>query len=112
MKEIQQKIKEFVEQHNLECPQEYHVLDAMSEFGEIAKELCKHSNYGRDPKTPADLTDEMKAEMKSELGDMMFCLAKLANAYEIDLEDALNMVLEKYKRRIEKGKSGPGSENE
>ena len=45
-----------------------------------------------------------------ELGDVLFSIITIANAFEIDLEEALNKVLKKYEKRIKKGSSG--SEND
>ena len=45
-----------------------------------------------------------------ELGDVLFSIITIANAFEIDLEEALNKVLKKYEKRMNKG--SPGSEND
>ena len=63
MRELQEKIKEFCQKHNLESPPEHRVLDTMSELGEVAKEILKMSDYGRKPLL-------YKEELKSEIGDM------------------------------------------
>lgn len=57
------------------------------------------SDYGRKPL-------EYRKELKSELGDVLYSLITLANTFDIDLEDALNQVLEKYKKRLKKGSAG------
>jgi len=49
MKELQNKIKKFCKEHNLESPIEHRVLDTMSELGEVAKEILKMGDYGRKP---------------------------------------------------------------
>ncbi|MBU1137225.1 MazG-like family protein [Patescibacteria group bacterium] len=103
MKEIQEKIKQFCQENNMESPVEHRVLDTVSELGEVAKEILKMSNYGRKP-------IEYRAELKSELGDVLYSLITIANTFNIDLEDALKQVLEKYKKRLKKGSIG--SENE
>ena len=87
----------------MESPVEHRVLDTVSELGEVAKEILKMSNYGRKP-------IEYRAELKSELGDVLYSLITIANTFNIDLEDALKQVLEKYKKRLKKGSIG--SENE
>ena len=84
-------------------PVEHRVLDTMSELGEVAKEILKMSNYGRKP-------IEYGEELKSELGDVLYSLITIANTFDIDLEDALSQVLEKYKKRLKKGSAG--SEND
>ena len=103
MRELQLKIKEFCKEHNLESPIEHRVLDTMSELGEVAKEILKMSDYGRKPV-------EYKEELKLELGDVLYSLITIANTLDIDLEDALNIVLEKYKKRLIKGSAGSESD--
>ena len=103
MKNIQQRIKDFCEKNNLESSPEYRLLDILSELGEVAKETLKMTDYGRKPL-------EFREEIKSEMGDLLFSLITLANSFDINLEEALEMVLEKYEKRLKKG--GAGSENE
>ncbi|MEM5871838.1 MAG: MazG nucleotide pyrophosphohydrolase domain-containing protein [Candidatus Aenigmatarchaeota archaeon] len=103
MKELQNKIKKFCKEHNLESPAEHRVLDALSELGEVAKEILKMSDYGRKPL-------KYREELKFELGDLLYSIITIANSFDIDLEEALNMVLEKYEKRLEKG--SVGSEND
>lgn len=103
MQELQKRIKKFCADNNMESPVEYRVLDLVSELGEVAKETLKMSNYGRQE-------IQYSEEIKSELGDVLYSLITIANSFDIDLEDALEQVLEKYKTRLKKGSSG--SEND
>jgi NTP pyrophosphatase (non-canonical NTP hydrolase) len=103
MKELQEKIKKFCRENDMEAPLEVRVLDTMSELGEVAKEVLKMNNYGK-----KDL--EYREELKGELGDVMYSLITIANTYDIDLEEATEMVLKKYEKRLEKGSAS--SENE
>jgi len=103
MKEIQEKIKKFCKENDMESPAEHRVLDTMSELGEVAKEILKMSDYGRKPL-------EYREELKSELGDLLFSVITIANTFDIDLGEALNMVLKKYEQRLKKGSAG--SEND
>jgi len=103
MKDIQTNILQFCKKHNLESPVEHRTLDAMSELGEVAKEILKMSDYGRSPL-------QYSEALQSELGDLLFSIITIANSFEIDLEEALDMVLKKYKKRIAKGSAG--SEND
>lgn len=102
MKELQMKVRKFCEEHNLDSPAEHRVLDAMSELGEVAKEILKMSDYGRKP--PA-----YREELKSELGDLLYSIITIANAFDVDMDEALDMVLQKYRKRLNKGSAG--SEN-
>jgi len=103
MKGIQDKVRKFCSDHNLESPPEHRVLDALSELGEVAKEILKMSDYGRKPL-------EYREELRSEMGDLLYSIITIANSFDIGLEEALNMVLEKYGKRLEKG--SVGSEND
>lgn len=42
--EIQERIAEFVERYGLTAPTPYHVLDLVSEVGELSKEILKATN--------------------------------------------------------------------
>lgn len=99
MKAIQARIKKFCAENNMESPVEHRVLDTLSELGEVAKEILKMSDYGRKP-------IEYRAELQSELGDVLYSLITIANTFDIDLEDALAQVLEKYEKRLQKGSAG------
>ncbi len=99
MKKIQIKIKEFCEKNNIESSIEHRLLDTMSELGEVSKEVLKMSNYGKDE-------PKYRKELKDELGDVFFSLITVANVYDIDLEEALEEVLKKYRKRLKRGSIG------
>ncbi len=103
MKSLQEQVKKFCRENNLNAPVEHRVLDLVSEVGEVAKEILKMSHYGKKP-------IEYREELKSELGDVLYSLISIANSFDIDMEGALNEVLEKYRKRMQKG--SPGSEND
>lgn len=103
MKDIQEKIKKFCKENDMESPVEHRVLDTMSELGEVAKEILKMSDYGKKPV-------EYRQELQSELGDVLYSLITIANTFDIDLEEALHDVLNKYEKRLKKGSAG--SEND
>ncbi|THE66626.1 nucleotide pyrophosphohydrolase [Salinadaptatus halalkaliphilus] len=100
MDDSQQRIAEFVERHDLETPPAYRLLDLASEVGELAKDANESTDYGA---APADL--EINTD---ELGDVLFATFALADALEIDGDDALQEALTKYESRLEDGDS-PGS---
>jgi NTP pyrophosphatase (non-canonical NTP hydrolase) len=103
LKDIQKKIKEFTTKNNLESNVEIRILDLVSEVGELSKEIIKASDYG---------TKEFKVteNLEYELGDVLFVTLIIANKLNIDIETALEKVLNKYEKRLNKG--GIGSENE
>lgn len=102
MNDLQKKVLDFVERHNLKHSPETSALDLVSEIGEVAKEILKSGNYGKNSPKPTK-------EMKAEIGDALYSLITLANSLNIDLEEALKMVLEKYEERIQStNSSGSG----
>jgi NTP pyrophosphatase (non-canonical NTP hydrolase) len=65
----------------------------VEEVGELAREI--NHRHGSKPKRP----DEGDAELALELGDVLFVLIALANEQGIDLQDAFQRVLAKYRVR-------------
>jgi NTP pyrophosphatase (non-canonical NTP hydrolase) len=74
------------------------LLDLVSEVGELAKEALKTSAYGTQPFLPTTAWTE-------ELGDVLFALLCVAHASEVDVEEALKRVIEKYRDRLSSGGS-------
>ena len=103
MNEAQKKVQLFCKKNNLSSSVEHRVLDVVSELGELSKEILKASNYGKS----SYVSNE---KIKLELGDMLFSLITLANSLDVNLEAALETVLKKYEKRIEKGLT-PDSDN-
>lgn len=100
---LQDEIKEFAKKNKLLHNPETHALDLAAEFGEVTKEILKSTEYGKKQ-------FQISENMKSELGDTFYSLMMLAISCDIDLEEALKLVLAKYKKRLDKG--GAGSEFE
>ncbi len=94
MEDIQEKVKKFCKEKNLESTLEIRMLNLVSEVGELSKEVIKGTNYG---KKDFKITENTE----SEIGDVFFVLITLANDLNIDLEKALEKVLEKYQKRFE-----------
>ena len=49
MEQLQQEVRAFCARHRLDAPLAHRVLDAMSELGEVAKEVLRMTDYGRRP---------------------------------------------------------------
>lgn len=96
---IQEKVQEFAKKNKLDSPPEFRVLDLVSEIGEVSKEILKMTNYGTKPL-------QKNNQVELELGDVLYSLITLANKLDINLEEALDLVLEKYQKRLEKGSAG------
>jgi NTP pyrophosphatase (non-canonical NTP hydrolase) len=65
----------------------------VEEVGELAREL--NHRFGSKPKR----SSEPSQDLELELGDILFVLVCLANEQGIDLDRALERVLEKYRVR-------------
>lgn len=65
----------------------------MEEVGELAREM--NHRFGDKTKRP----DEPEQDLALELADVLFVLLVMANQQEIDLEEALEGVLKKYRLR-------------
>lgn len=102
MNSIQEKVDELIKKYNLESSVEIRFIDLISELGELGKEILKGNEYGK-----KDLSNTENIE--SEIGDTFFSLICVANGLNIDLQNALDNVLNKYENRFSnKGNIGSG----
>ena len=104
---MQNKVKEFNEKRNCHLdpmPVYARLLDIQSELGELAKEYLKHSNYGVDP-------FELDEEFKMEYGDVLYAFLSLAEELNIDANQCIDKVIDKYNARIAKNKTMGSSKN-
>ena len=95
---MQKKVSEFNKNkncHNVQMPISARLLDIQSELGELCKEYLKCTKYGT---MPFNKTEDFELEF----GDTLYSVLSLADETGIDSEKALNLVIEKYKSRIEK----------
>ena len=93
MNSIQEKVDELIKKYNLESSVEIRFIDLISELGELGKEILKGNEYGK-----KDLSNTENIE--SEIGDTFFSLICVANGLNIDLQNALDNVLNKYENRF------------
>jgi NTP pyrophosphatase (non-canonical NTP hydrolase) len=93
----QEEIKKFVEERNwgrFHNPKDL-LLGLVEEVGEF-RNIIKWVN---DPETLKKLISDHKAEVKDTIGDMFWILSALANACDVDVEEAIKMVIEDNKKR-------------
>ncbi|ELZ43348.1 nucleotide pyrophosphohydrolase [Halorubrum coriense DSM 10284] len=88
----QDKVASFVQEHEMESPPTYRLLDVVSELGEVAKDAAESTDYGSSPEEVNIASDE--------IGDVLFSLLALAEATEIDAGEALEEAMAKYDERI------------
>lgn len=93
--DIQNRVKEFMEDKNLKSSIDVRIMDLNSEVGELNKEFIKITNYGKN-----DFI--VNEEFKKEIGDTLFSLLCLANESKINLNECLELVLVKYEKRFKK----------
>jgi len=97
----QRQVRRFMRRHGLQHDAVTHMLDHMSEVGELAKLVLEVSDYGHRPIDDA-------VDFSGELGDVLYSVLALATALDVDAGEALDGALRKYERRLgEHG--GPGS---
>lgn len=100
MQNLQEDVALFLQLHALEHDAAMHVLDLVSEVGELAKLVLEATDYGREPLNVDD-------SFADEIGDAAYSLLALAAALDIDVDGALRASLEKYEMRIrESGRPG------
>ena len=97
MLEIQNKVDKFnkLAHGNNKTPVHARLLDCISKLGELSKEYLKSTDYG-------DKEFSLHKDFELELGDTMYSLLSLANEVGINVEEAVDKVLNKYKERLSK----------
>ena len=89
-----EKIKNFNKKNNNKMDVYSRFLDVNSEMGELSKEVLKATNYGKK-------NFEKTCEFVEEYGDVLYSFISLGLECEIDIEKAVEIVLNKYQKRIE-----------
>ena len=73
------------------------LADITSELGELQKEVLKATAYGS-----ASIADKKKADIAEEFGDTLFSMVSFAEENGIDIDDAIEVVIQKYRDRFSK----------
>lgn len=92
VRSAQQRVADFVARHRLETDAAHRLLDAVSELGELAKEVLKATSYGRKKFAPTPA-------WRDEFGDVAFAFLCLAHTTGVDFDAAVDAALKKYARR-------------
>ncbi|WP_396334480.1 nucleotide pyrophosphohydrolase [Alkalihalobacillus sp. MEB130] len=94
MKEMQEKVDQYIGQFKEGYFSPLAMLARMSEeVGELAREVNHY--YGEKPKK----SSEEVRTMEQEMGDILFVLICFANSLDIDLEEAFDLVMDKFESR-------------
>ena len=92
---MQNKVKQFNSKYMQPLSAENRMLDIQSEVGELAKEVLKSTDYGTKNFT-------ITPDLKMELGDAIYSLLSFASEHNINAEECLTMVINKYENRFNK----------
>ena len=94
LREAQGRVEEWISQFEEGYwPPLTNLARLVEEVGELARLLNHH--YGSKPKKP----EESEQEIAGELADVLFVILCMANEQGIDLDDAFEGVMEKYRIR-------------
>ncbi|MBP2241357.1 NTP pyrophosphatase (non-canonical NTP hydrolase) [Cytobacillus eiseniae] len=94
MKELQAEVDTYIGQFKEGYFSPLAMLARLTEeLGELAREV--NHQYGEKPKK----STETEKAIEEEMGDMLFVLICLANSLNIDLEEAHDMVMNKFNTR-------------
>lgn len=94
MKELQKEVDEYISQFKEGYFSPLAMLARLTEeLGELAREINHY--YGEKPKK----STETEKAIEEELGDLLFVLICLANSLQIDLEEAHDLVMNKFRTR-------------
>lgn len=94
LKEAQARVDDWITQFEEGYwPPLVNLARLVEEVGELAREL--NHRFGAKTKKP----DEPEQDLALELADILFVLLVLANERKIDMSEALERVLEKYRLR-------------
>lgn len=94
MKELQKEVDTYIGQFKEGYFSPLAMLARLTEeLGELAREVNHY--YGEKPKK----SSETEKAIEEELGDLLFVIICLANSLHIDLEEAHDMVMNKFNTR-------------
>lgn len=93
-RDIQKEVDEYIGQFKEGYFQPLSMLARMTEeVGELAREV--NHRYGEKPKKDT----EEENTIQNELGDLLFILTCFANSLDIDMQQAFDEVMHKYRTR-------------
>ncbi|ATH92153.1 nucleotide pyrophosphohydrolase [Bacillus glycinifermentans] len=94
VKDIQREVDEYIGQFKEGYFSPLAMMARLTEeLGELAREINHH--YGEKPKKKT----EAEKKIEEEIGDVLFVLVCLANSLHISLDEAHDMVMEKFNTR-------------
>ncbi|PEB50286.1 hypothetical protein CON65_10485 [Bacillus pseudomycoides] len=100
--EFQRWVEEFYEKRSWSQYNSFIRLNFLTEeVGEVSR-IVRAIEIGRDrPDEQVKQTEELKIELKEELGDVLANLIILSQKYDLDLQDIMEAHVEKLSNRFE-----------
>ena len=102
MVEFQRWVEEFYEKRSWSQYNSFIRLNFLTEeVGEVSR-VVRAIEIGRDrPDEQIKQVEELKMELKEELGDVLANLIILSQKYDLDLQDIMNAHVEKLSKRFQ-----------
>ncbi|TFG21405.1 MAG: nucleotide pyrophosphohydrolase [Promethearchaeota archaeon] len=91
--EIQRSVDEWIQKNSGYWSPLGMLAAVMEELGELSRELMHLTS------TKIKKTDEPTKSLESELGDLFYAVICIANSYNISLDKAISLSMEKYQTR-------------
>ena len=92
LKEFQEQVTEYDKKYGWEKDDASHiVLHLTEELGEISRRILRHEGY--------KLEEFSSKELGQELTDLLYLTLKLANKFDIDLDEEWTDMWERYKTK-------------
>lgn len=98
MNPYQEQIKKFTEERN--WTQFHDLKDLLLGLVEEVGEFRNIIKWVNDPEVIKKVISEQKAEVKDGIGDMYWFLASLANACDVDIDEAISMTIKDNEKRF------------
>ncbi|WP_078596897.1 nucleotide pyrophosphohydrolase [Evansella clarkii] len=94
MQELQKEVDDYISQFKEGYFSPLAMMARLTEeTGELAREINHY--YGEKPKK----SSEEEKTIEQEIGDLLFVLICLSNSLDIDMEEAFDIVMEKFRTR-------------
>lgn len=98
-RKIEEVVLKRVERQNWAFNPDKELRSIMEELGEVSREVRRLEDGRERPDEKEPPEKEIKKEIASEIGDLIFALVKLAHCYNISLEEAFEIHREKMNKR-------------
>lgn len=98
--EIQNKLDSFLKERNWDSNLCMRVYNMLCNVTEETGELWNVIKWIDNDEQLQEIKDKKKAELADGVGDLAWCIAALANAFEVDMEKALRATHAEYEQRF------------